>query len=382
MTSKGTKCNREVLHMIQQHITIKCPMDSKIKQYPYLFHRFRESNAELGCTMHMECHQHSRLVLQNRYTFLAHLHCFDMNQFKKYYDDSVMETILHHCSLIIVTFCEGDIGNKKLQGQYSKNIVYLRIENKGMDIGGKCCCLQFLKYRGIAFDFMLFLHSKSCPIRRTMYFRPLIEHLSFLLESFVRHPERGVYVPPLLHCGDNNNRILLMNKYFPLNRQHPWNAGNARYMKELDAFMDFTQNNRYFPEGNCFVCNNDIAQHLYGNMTLYQCLNMPHSLDAVWFSCHHHTLEEMDAKENSNEVVEKVIQAAQKHPTWPKNNLDDGNHGHPDNMLEHAFERMNFKVAQKLGYQVFVIPCSGQKQHIEKTNIYTQQINIFMRKTI
>ena len=64
------------------------------------------------------------------------------------------------------------------------------------------------------------------------------------------------------------------------------------------------------------------------------------------------------------------------------NNLDDGNHGHPDNMLEHAFERMNFKVAQKLGYQVFVIPCSGQKQHIEKTNIYTQQINIFMRKTI
>ena len=379
MTLKGTKCNREVLHMIKQHITIKGTMDPKVKQYPYLFHRFRESNTEHTCTMHMECHQHSKVILRNHYIFLAHLHCFDMNQFKKVYEDSVMETVLRHCSLVIVTFCEGNIENQ--HGQSEKNILYLRIENKGMDIGGKCCCVQFLKYRGIAFDHMLFLHSKSCPIRRTMYFRPLINHLSFLLESFVRHPERGVYVPPLLHCGDNDNRILLMNRYFPLDKQRPWNAGNTLYMKELDAFMDLVQNNRYFPEGNCFVCNNDIAQYLYGNMTLYQCLNVPHSLDAVWFSCYH-AIGELDSDTNPTKVTEMVIQASQKHPNWPKNNLDGGNHGHPDNMLEHSFERMIFKVTQKLGYQVFVIPCSRQNQHIEKTNEYTQRINIFMKKTI
>ena len=356
---------------------IKDAIDPKINQHPFLCHRFQESN---GGAMKMECHQHSQLVLRNNYSFIAHLHCFDLNEFETYYDDFTMNTLFRHCPLIIITFCEGN-GEMPYFEQQSK-IICLRIKNKGMDIGGKCCCVRFLHYQHITFDKILFLHSKSCPIRRTMYFRPLIEQIPFLLESFAQHPERGIYVPPLLHCGDYNNRILLMNRYFPFQKQGPWNEGNDLYMKELDTMMHLDPHNRYFPEGNCFVCNHDIAKQLYGNMTLYQCLNEPHSLDPVWFYCYHDKKKEMDPSTKAKVIVENIQKASKKHPEWPKNNLDGGNQGHPDNMLEHCFERMIFKVAQKLGHQVYILPCSDQKQHIEKTNVYTELINTFMEKTI
>ena len=132
----------------------------------------------------------------------------------------------------------------------------------------------------------LVLHSNVSNSSNNV-FSPPNRSFAFLVESFSHHPNRGVYVPPLLHCGDYNNRILLMNRFYPFQKQAPWNEGNDMYMKELDAMMGLDPHNRYFPEGNCFVCHHDIAQHLYGNITLYQCLNEPHSLDAVWFSCYH-----------------------------------------------------------------------------------------------
>ena len=367
--------------MNTRNMFIKGVTNTEVKEeyYPFLFHRFQESN---NSTIQIESHQHTTMVLRNHYAFIAHLHCFNIDEFKSFYEGDLVERIVQHCKLVIVTFCEGDITKKSLSKNQTQ-IIYLRIKNKGMDIGGKCCCLFYLKQCNIYFDHILFLHSKSCPIRRTMYFRPLIDNLPSLVESFSRHPNRGVYVPPLLHCGDYNNRILLMNRFFPFQKQAPWNEGNDMYMKELDAMMGLDPHNRYFPEGNCFVCHHDIAQHLYGNITLYQCLNEPHSLDAVWFSCYHDKKTDMGSKTTlTKKVIDNIKKVSQKHPAWPKNNLDGGNQGHPDNMLEHCFERIIFKVAQKLGYCVFVIPCSGQKQHMEKTNDYTQQINTFMKKTI
>ena len=64
-----------------------------------------------------------------------------------------------------------------------------------------------------------------------------------------------------------------------------------------------------------------------------------------------------------------------------KNNLDGGNQGHPDNMLEHCFERIIFKVAQKLDTVYLSFHVVGKK-HTWKTNNYTQQINTFMKNNI
>ena len=367
---------------LQQNVVIRGMLDQGLQSCPFLFHKFINSSTDRHITMNMESYQKSSHVLQEHYSLIAHLHCFDLEQFDLYYQN-FLKTLFRRCSLIIVTFCKGN--KDHFHHDNCDKMLYLHINNKGMDIGGKFNCIHYLHQRNITFKHILFLHSKTCNIRRAMYFQPLIQNLATIVESFKQNPEIGIYVPPLIHCGDDNNRIMLMNKYFPIRKQCSWNQGNDMYMTELDRFMELDTENRYFPEGNCFVCRHDIAWHLFGNLTLYECLNESDTLDVVWFYCCHlrkNQFAETSSIKTKKGLIDMVKQVSTQYPQLPKNNIDGGNYGHPDNMLEHCFERIIFKVAQKLDYKVYILPCSNKTRHIIKTKLYTRYLNTFMKKTI
>ena len=54
-------------------------------------------------------------------------------------------------------------------GRSLDNTHFQIIENKGMDIGGKICCLNYLYEINYMFDYILFIHSKNDSEKRSKY---------------------------------------------------------------------------------------------------------------------------------------------------------------------------------------------------------------------
>ena len=91
----------------------------------------------------------------------CHLHCFDVDKFTEYYGEYINN--INKYFSVIVTYSKGtSIPNY--------NFCILKIPNRGMDIGGKFCCVDFLNKNNIVFDFILMLHSKSHEYSRKQYF--------------------------------------------------------------------------------------------------------------------------------------------------------------------------------------------------------------------
>jgi len=55
-----------------------------------------------------------------------------------------------------------------------------------------------------------------------------------------------------------------------------------------------------------------------------------------------------------------------------------GHKGHPDNMYEHVFERMVFKMTQKHGYKIKVMPHSDEPGFIRNLQVFNDKINELM----
>ena len=54
--------------------------------------------------------------------------------------------------------------------------VFIKVKNRGRDIGSFICSLDYIYKNNIKFDNILFLHSKTNDARRLQYFEPLIEN--------------------------------------------------------------------------------------------------------------------------------------------------------------------------------------------------------------
>jgi hypothetical protein len=321
------KINKNIVSIYNKTFNFYIEMDKKIKRYPYLFHKYKfnliNSRNNLVQYKIIQNGIFDNLLMDenaNNLQYYAHLHCYDLNKFDEIYEKYIFD--LTQYFKIVVTY---SIGEKKLD----KRFTVLKVPNKGMDIGGKFVMVDYLKKNNINSKFILMLHSKTNTERREMYFKPFFDNLKNLVGKL--NSDIGLCVPNII-WGKNVKQ---------------WGR-NTRYVNELLSYLDIASNNNLFPEGNCYVMSGFLAKKLFGDITLYNCLNTETSFDLNWVKWYYRVNEK-----NSKYIYEQ----------WKTRNLY-GNHinskkgykGMPDGQFEHAFERVVFQLCHKYRKKIWVAP--------------------------
>ena len=80
----------------------------------------------------------------------AHLHCYNIEEFYTIYGDYL--ELIEHFFKIIITFSIGNVASSLINSNY----LILKIKNKGLDIGGKFCCVHYLNSLNINYDYIFF----------------------------------------------------------------------------------------------------------------------------------------------------------------------------------------------------------------------------------
>ena len=121
-------------------------MADKIKDYPFLFHKYVLSLANptdpIPYTVIKEGTQQAHI---------CHFHIFNIDQYDAFQPH--IDLILKHYS-IIITYCTGTLSSI----DFPTSITLLHCLNKGYDIGGKFCALDYLQSKSTEYEYILFLH--------------------------------------------------------------------------------------------------------------------------------------------------------------------------------------------------------------------------------
>ena len=217
---------------------------------------------------------------------------------------------------------------------------------------------------------------------RKSYWEPLLLNMAQIVRSIQNDEHIGIFVPPLIFMGDYANIIYRDHFIDPNNVTCKWNMGNAYYMNDLDGYCGFQSKNFLFPEGNCFISNKAIADMLYGDASKYNLLNTNVSFDAVWVKSFYGGRMLKEVGQNIREIFRFFRSHRSRERIYP-NNLawGAGHRGHADNMYEHSYERIIFKVVQKLGYTVKIMPWVKTSDYLATLERYNQTVNQLLKNS-
>ena len=297
---------------------------------------------------------------------VAHLHCYDLSRFGEIYGE-YLERIREFSSMIIITYSISDG-----EGDVDINItlahtVLLKVPNYGYDIGAKFSAIKYLRDIFQRYEYILFLHSKSCEYTRRIYFNSLINNLSCVREKCGAgagaEVEVGVggFFPPTIHRG-NDIAIIYDNKYLFKNDlsyslyHQPIN--NRLYVDELLEYLYPESKNTagkrectIWSSGNCYILRREIAEKIFGDETLYGCLNAETDFDYNWvrlfYNIPHDSIRFVYEYYREKGLCGNNLEYRKKTA-----GMKQGNH---DMMVEHAFEHIIFRVIgrEKMGIQIF-----------------------------
>jgi hypothetical protein len=345
----------------------------KYQKYPFLFHKYLLNISPDTNTIQYKEITTSKTEFNKICRLVAHLHCYNIEQFEPFYQ-SYMSIIEEYCDIIVVTYSVGNESSIVVR----KNMVILKCQNIGMDIGGKYVCSYFLKEKKVLYNYILFLHSKTDNNLRKLYWEPLLSNLKDIYTD-IRKNKVGIFVPPLIYMGDYANVIYKDHFIEPQNITCKWNLGNSLYLHDIDQYYEFNKNNYIFPEGNCFICKYEIADKLYGNAELYNLLNTENSFDAVWVKSYYGGRKLKQTGNNIFDIYKFFLTARIRPRVYPNNIAwGQGHKGHPDNMYEHSFERIVFKATHQLGYKIKVMPHNSDPELKKNIITFTKKINDYM----
>lgn len=314
------------------------------RKYPFIFHKYFLKLTKPALKIDYKVINKANNSFSDCLTplkIVAHLHCLHIDKFHSFYGPFI-ELLRKHFSIIIVTYSIGkpiNMGN---------NIILIKIANKGMDIGGKIIAVDYLSKLHISYNYILFLHSKTDPVRRGYYFKPFFNNLSFIIDSIEKNEYHG-YFPPLILNGDHYHIVL--NDKFATNTSAPTqrNRRNSSMFDEFCSFLHLDKTLLMFPEGNNFILSYNTAIELY-KPEYYNLLNDVNSFDAHWVMIYYH-LYNLNIVEIYNEYKARKLYG---------NNIETtlGHNGLADSQIEHVFERLVFNIIQKNKGKICILPYS------------------------
>ena len=273
---------------------------------------------------------------------LTHLHCYDLSKFDEYYIKYINK--LTSVSHVILTY---SIKYKNIEN-LKKNITILKIPNKGMDIGGKFCAMDYIKKQKINCKYILFLHSKKNKKFRKFWFNCLTKNIDYILNKIKKTNNIGGFFCPAIRKGNNNELLGLKKRYIDnseLNDKHSNYEFNYMYMQDmLDYFNLKFKHISIFPGGNCFVLKQDVAMKLFSDKYLYNILNTPDTFDLCWVKNLNY-IKINSIYEIYNFCINNKLN---------KNNLKyiKNNIGFSDAMIEHTYERLIFLIIKNMNYNI------------------------------
>ena len=262
----------------------------------------------------------------------AHLHCFDIDLFEEIYGNNI-KNIINYFN-VIVTFSKG-------QSLLDYNIILLKINNKGMDIGAKICCLKYLKDNDINFSHILFLHSKTNTEIRLKYFNPLVKNKE-IIEKNIKLLHKYDAIFNNIHEGYDFTPEYISNRY---------------YHKEILEYLNCSEKEELpYSEGNCMILSKQIIDFIFSNnlYIFYNILNTENSFDISWVIGRYgkkdnEIYELLDDYNNNAEYMN-----LNNNGVSVCNNFGNKSNDMPDGMVEHVFERIYINVIMHLKLKYFV----------------------------
>mgnify|MGYP001092644866 CR=1 FL=1 len=332
------------------------------KKFPFLFHKYLlHLSNPFSNIIYTINNKNVTIIQESKNTqVVIHIHCFNMDHFDMMYGPYIAQ-IKQYFSIIIVTYAYG-----KLNNDY-KNIILIKTENKGMDIGGKIIAMNYLQKIKIKPKYVFFLQSKSDANRRKDYFQPFFNNMEFIMKS-INNDENNYlgYFPPIILNGDYH--FLVNNNFFEnnTNKKTDRDARNKSTFQEFCGLLELDNTLLMFPEGNNYILSYDIAIELF-NPLYYHLLNKIESFDAHWVMIYYGLF-----KQNISDIY-----TIYKNKKLFGNNLETGlgHKGLADSQIEHVFERIVFNLIQKNKGHICILPYSSitlpKTKYLENTINYS-----------
>ena len=314
-----------------------------INHFPKLFHKYILNISNYDDEIEYIIYPNNKIITpkNNR---IAHLHIMNLNDFFDIYGNFIDNIIQFYT--IYITFISGDI--EKIKYNLNNEIQFLKVKNKGYDIGPKIAFLDFLYTNNISCNYILFLHSKSDPKKRHEYFNPLIGSIDIIRKN--------------IKIIENNNDIGCIFPNIYKKESHnvkDYSINNMIYLKELIKLYNLKTNDiTDFSEGNCMILKKNVVDFIFKNKTriFYNLCNDKDSFDENWVRQRfnissklllHHLYNDFKNNpdsyklNNSNHAI--------------GNNLANPNKDMPDGMFEHVWERLWVNFIYECGMKYFVI---------------------------
>lgn len=264
--------------------------------------------------------------------FICHIHCYNIDKFTEIFGNYISN--LKKYFSVIVTYSKGTyIPNL--------NINFIKIENRGVDIGAKICCLKYLKDENIDYENILFLHSKTDIKKRLEYFNPLIGSEDIIIKNINLLQENDAIFNNI-HKGYDLTSEYISNRY---------------YHKEFLEFLGVSYKNEMeYSEGNCMFLSKKIVDFIFTNNLhlFYNILNTNNNFDISWVKSRY------GKPDISNEILYNDFKNNADYMDLNKNGIAVGNNfgnlsnDMPDGMIEHIFERIYINVIKHLNLDYLV----------------------------
>ena len=297
-------------------------MADKIKDYPFLFHKYVLSLANptdpIPYTVIKEGTQQAHI---------CHFHIFNIDQYDAFQPH--IDLILKHYS-IIITYCTGTLPSI----DFPTSITLLHCLNKGYDIGGKFCALDYLQSKAAEYEYILFLHSKTKLDMRQRLYNPLIgseERICELKEKL-----------------STNQTLLGIFPNYIVRADGAWRY-NVKYHEDLLQLLNVKDREQTFAAGNCMILRKSLLDRIFtGNLQLfYNMLNVHDSFDINWYLNKHKLYYPIS--------ILNIYKLFQKDGIGNNIPVHGTPQQFPDGMIEHTFERIWINVINDMGGEYLVV---------------------------
>jgi hypothetical protein len=346
--------------------------------HPFIYHKHlitKNTNTNTTQKIFLATHNTVPSDIKSRgcLTLVTHIHCQKLVDFSRFFSEFI-KSIQQCSSLVVITYCE-ELHDQSFIDQLFSGAIWLKIQNKGMDIGGKIAAAHYLRENNINYTYMLMIHSKTNDKKRRDYIAPLLRNIKNVIETC--SPNLMGYFPPSIQSSvyksivDNDNiRIRLMTFLFTRKNKHQ--VTEMRSVLGIDSVFSV------FPEGNTYMLHRTIVDDLFRD-EFYPLLNSPTSFDAHWVMTFYKMWQSHDAYPPSFEYIYEMY----KLHNLCGNNIERRerdeltNHplykDHPDSQFEHIFERVVWNLIQKHGGEIDIAPYSSKSE--EATRVFMYEIN-------
>lgn len=286
--------------------------------------------------------------------YICHIHIYNLDLFfdifGEYYE------LISKYFFIIITFCENK-NQEILEKIKTNNLIILKIPNRGLDLGGKICCIDYLYKNNISYDNILFLHSKTNKDKRNNYILP-----------FLKNEQRIKLIMQIIKIKTNilgifPNNIFYKNKTATNFSNNGIFSVLENYFKDILDYLSCKNREILFVEGNVMILSKKVIDFIFKNKIeiFYNILNDNNSFDCNWVK-HYYKLFDKSNDEIYNEYINNNLFG---------NNIQLMNteKSSPNCMIEHIFERIWINVIKHLDGDFLVL----DKENL--LNYYNIKIN-------